>query len=100
MGMAPWSMTTLVCSDVPEAMFVSAQAASNCNQGEGGNGQLSRTRAAERGKPHRSAHLKLRQVVALEELDEAGHNSGPDDLLDGRGALCGAKRRGVSLFIW
>ena len=30
MGTAPASMTTCVCSDVPDAMFVSAQAASNC----------------------------------------------------------------------
>lgn len=28
-GTAPLSITTPVCSDVPEAMFVSAQAASN-----------------------------------------------------------------------
>ena len=28
-GTAPWSITTLVFSDVPEAMFVRAQAASN-----------------------------------------------------------------------
>mmetsp|Transcript_21097 Transcript_21097/g.60192 ORF Transcript_21097/g.60192 Transcript_21097/m.60192 type:complete len:259 (-) Transcript_21097:507-1283(-) len=32
-GTAPTSMTTLVWSDVPEAMFVNAQAASNCNAG-------------------------------------------------------------------
>lgn len=30
MGTAPWSITTRVWSDVPDAMFVSAQAASNC----------------------------------------------------------------------
>ena len=29
MGTTPLSITTLVCSDVPEAMFVRAQAASN-----------------------------------------------------------------------
>lgn len=29
-GTAPHSTTAFVCSDVPEAMFVSAQAASNC----------------------------------------------------------------------
>lgn len=29
-GMAPPSTTALVCSEVPEAMLVSAQAASNC----------------------------------------------------------------------
>lgn len=31
-GTAPWSITTLVFSDVPEAMFVRAQAASNCKK--------------------------------------------------------------------
>ena len=31
-GTAPWSITTLVFSDVPEAMFVSVQAASNCSE--------------------------------------------------------------------
>lgn len=30
LGTAPWSMTTRVCSDVPDATFVNAQAASNC----------------------------------------------------------------------
>lgn len=30
MGTAPWSITTRVWSDVPDAIFVSAQAASNC----------------------------------------------------------------------
>jgi hypothetical protein len=30
-GTAPWSITTLVFSDVPEAIFVKAQAASNYN---------------------------------------------------------------------
>lgn len=30
MGTAPVSITTLVCKKVPEAMLVSAQAASNC----------------------------------------------------------------------
>ena len=33
MGTAPLAMTTRVCSDVPEAMFVSAHAASNCSIG-------------------------------------------------------------------
>jgi hypothetical protein len=32
MGTAPLSTTTLVFSDVPDAMLVSAQAASNCSQ--------------------------------------------------------------------
>jgi hypothetical protein len=32
MGTAPHSTTTLVFSDVPDAMLVSAQAASNCNK--------------------------------------------------------------------
>lgn len=31
-GTAPDSMTTWVCSDVPEAMFVKAHAASNCKR--------------------------------------------------------------------
>lgn len=30
MGTAPASITVLVCMDVPDAMLVSAQAASNC----------------------------------------------------------------------
>lgn len=30
MGTAPVSITTLVCKKVPDAMFVKAQAASNC----------------------------------------------------------------------
>mmetsp|Transcript_2162 Transcript_2162/g.6387 ORF Transcript_2162/g.6387 Transcript_2162/m.6387 type:complete len:248 (+) Transcript_2162:1009-1752(+) len=34
MGTAPSSMTTRVCSDVPDAMFVSAHAASNCSAGD------------------------------------------------------------------
>ena len=34
MGTAPDSMTYLVWSDVPDAMFVKAQAASNCNDCE------------------------------------------------------------------
>lgn len=29
-GTAPWSMTTRVCSDVPDAILVKAHAASNC----------------------------------------------------------------------
>jgi hypothetical protein len=32
MGTAPASTTTLVLSDVPDAMLVSAHAASNCNK--------------------------------------------------------------------
>mmetsp|Transcript_5934 Transcript_5934/g.17654 ORF Transcript_5934/g.17654 Transcript_5934/m.17654 type:complete len:204 (-) Transcript_5934:193-804(-) len=33
MGTAPLEITSLVCSEVPEAMFVSAHAASNCSAG-------------------------------------------------------------------
>ena len=33
MGTAPESITTRVCSDVPDAMLVSAHAASNCSAG-------------------------------------------------------------------
>lgn len=36
-GMAPPSTTAWVCSEVPEAMLVRAQAASNCKQGWGDN---------------------------------------------------------------
>lgn len=36
-GMAPPSTTAEVCSDVPEAMLVRAQAASNCMGGESDN---------------------------------------------------------------
>lgn len=49
MGIAPWSMTTRVWSEVPEAMFVSAQAASNCKEGsesERPDGGLQRLRPA------------------------------------------------------
>jgi hypothetical protein len=35
MGTAPASTTTLVLSDVPDAMLVSAHAASNCNNQTG-----------------------------------------------------------------
>ena len=33
MGTAPFAMTTRVCSDVPDAMFVNAHALSNCSIG-------------------------------------------------------------------
>lgn len=60
----------------------------------GGEGERSAVGARRRGGApgaERGSRLKLRQVVALQELHEAGHNARPDDLLDGRRALCGAE---------
>jgi hypothetical protein len=39
MGTAPASTTTLVCSEVPDATLVSAQAASNCGAQQKAGGQ-------------------------------------------------------------
>jgi hypothetical protein len=38
-----------------------------------------------------ATHLQLRDVAALQELHEARHDAGLDDLLDGRRALCGPR---------
>lgn len=45
-GMAPFSTTCCVCQDVPEAMFVRAQAASNCSVGSSSLPRKSTKRAS------------------------------------------------------
>ena len=91
MGTAPSAITTLVWSEVPDAMLVSAQAASNCSGG------LS-WRCHHKSRGRAGGCVSLRRVLKvmkscereehgcpyLEELHEARHHAGVDDVLDGR----------------
>lgn len=74
MGTAPASITIRVCSDVPEAMFVSAQAASNYPKTI-----FSKTKF---GFNLNVSYLE-RAVSAVEVLDKSGHDACLDDLVDG-----------------
>lgn len=85
-GTAPDSMTTWVCSDVPEAMLVRAHAASNCERARGCTGVSHRFRRVRGAGERDETHLDHR-VGAPEELDEAGDDAALDHLLDGRVAL-------------
>ena len=106
MGMAPLSMTTRVCSDVPDEMLVSVHAASKSS------GALSSARAmgyASQVSGGRMSGVREREVVcevalartALAKLDEARHRAGGDDLHDRRIALdreqLAESRRGIQL---
>jgi hypothetical protein len=81
MGMPPASITTLVCSEVPEAILVSAQAASNCSGYKNNNDTYKQCLII---LLRRSAY---RVVISLKELNEGLHYPGVNDLLYRRLAL-------------
>ena len=84
-GTAPLSITTRVCSDVPDATFVSAQAASNWTGptpvSTTAVRQVSSTRAG-------SADLQLGHIGALQELHKPRDDPLANHLLDGGISLC------------
>jgi hypothetical protein len=88
MGTAPLSMTTRVCSEVPDATFVKAQAASNYRHPakpcQDHLRMLSKSYNVRRPFPH----LQLWQVTPLQELNKPRNNALVDHLLDGRVAFC------------
>lgn len=105
MGTAPSPITTLVCSDVPDAMLVRAHAASNCRPGLSCLCREKRTHMAHGafqhfGRPSSPSGSRASRTH-LEELDEARHDTGLDHVLDGRVLLdrqqLAELRRGLQL---
>ena len=98
MGTAPLAMTTRVCSEVPDAMFVSAQADSNWRSGwsencarGGGWAEGARRGGAEGRAPGERGRAGVTERVGgalsgtrLQELHEARDDARGDDLLNGR----------------
>lgn len=85
-GTAPFSITSRVLSDVPEATLVNAQAASNCE-----NRRKNVTYSQQDLKATYStkgAYLKLRGILTLQELYKARDDSLADDLFDRRVSFC------------
>lgn len=96
MGTAPLSMTTRVCSEVPEATFVSAHAASNCIQRNLVSPAPPQAVPAIDNLGHAkstascssSSHLQWGKIASLQELHKPRDDALADYFLDGRVALC------------
>lgn len=96
MGTAPLSMTTRVCSEVPEATFVSAHAASNFIQRNLVSTAPPQTTAytekeCDTGTFTRrpsSPYLQWWKIASLQKLHKPRDDALADDLLDGRVTLC------------
>ena len=98
-GTAPCSMTTFVCSDVPEATLVRAQAASNCKWNNILSVRLKPSQSMEKArlKDRKNPYLQLGYIIPSQKLHKPRDNTCLDDLINWRAAFCTDKPMKVKI---